>query len=147
MKQYISNSPEETRDLGFRLGKLLKSGDVVGLYGELGSGKTTMVKGIACAFSIDEKEIMSASFTIISEYDTLPPFTHIDLYRIENETELYQLGLLDYIGGDGIAVIEWAEKAGAGLHDEMIRVTLKSIGEQRREITIEGIDEKSRNNQ
>lgn len=146
MKQYISNGPDETKEIGFVLGKLLKPGDVVGLYGKLGSGKTTMVKGIARAFDIDEKEIVSASFMIISEYDTIPPFTHIDLYRIENEAELTELGLWDQTGGDSIAVIEWAEKAGAGLQDEMIRVTLKSDGKNIREITIEGIDEKNRYN-
>ncbi len=91
MKKHISNGPNDTKAVGFRLGKLLRSGDVVGLYGELGAGKTTMVKGIASAFGIDEREIVSASFTILTEYDTSPPFTHIDLYRIEKEDELDKL--------------------------------------------------------
>jgi len=71
----LSNSPDETKDIGFRLGRLLKAGDIVGLYGDLGAGKTTMVKGIAKAVGIDEREIVSASFTIIAEYETDPPLS------------------------------------------------------------------------
>jgi tRNA threonylcarbamoyladenosine biosynthesis protein TsaE len=146
VKKYISKGPEETKNIGFRLGERLKPGDVVGLYGELGTGKTTMVKGIARAFGIDEREVMSASFTIISEYATKPVFAHIDLYRIEDASELSGIGLWDQIGGDGISVIEWPEKAGKLLPGDMIRVMLKSINEQSREITIEGIYENDRDN-
>lgn len=146
VKKHISKGPEETKNIGFRLGKRLKPGDVVGLYGELGSGKTTMVKGIAAAFGIDEREVMSASFTIISEYVTKPVFAHIDLYRIEDASELSGIGLWDQIGGDGISVIEWPEKAEKFLPGDMVRVMLKSINEQVREITIEGINENDRDN-
>jgi len=146
MQKYISRSPHETIDIGFRLGKRLKSGDVVGLYGELGAGKTTMVKGIARAFGIDEREIVSASFTIIAEYNTTPPFSHIDLYRIKKDDEFAELGLWDHIGEDSISVIEWAEKAEKGLPEDIIRVRLKPIDEHMREITIEGEDEKNWDN-
>ena len=144
--KYISKGPDETKDIGFNLGKLLKPGDVVGLYGELGAGKTTMVKGIANALGINEREIVSASFTIIADYDTIPRFSHIDLYRLEKDAEISELGLWDQIGGDGISVIEWAEKADRVLPEDMIRVRLKSVGEHMREITIEGRNEKSRDN-
>src|SRR4030042_6548932 len=144
--KYISKGPDETKDIGFNLGKLLKPGDVVGLYGELGAGKTTMVKGIASALGINEREIVSASFTIIAEYDTIPSFSHIDLYRIEKDVEISELGLWDQIGGDSISVIEWAEKAERVLPEDMIRVRLKSVGEHMREIKIEGRDEKGRAN-
>jgi tRNA threonylcarbamoyladenosine biosynthesis protein TsaE len=146
MKKYISRSPYETIDIGFRLGKSLRSGDVIGLYGELGAGKTTMVKGIARAFGIDDREIVSASFTIIAEYHTTPPFSHIDLYRIEKDDELAELGLWDHIGEDSVSVIEWAEKAEKGLPEDIIKVRLKSIDEHMREITIEGEDEKNWDN-
>ncbi len=144
--KYISKGPDETKDIGFRLGRLLRPGDVVGLYGELGAGKTTMVKGIASALGIDEREIVSASFTIIAEYNTIPPFFHVDLYRIEKYDELTELGLWDQIGDDSISVIEWAEKAEKGLPEDTIKVKLKSIGEDIREITIEDRDEKNRDN-
>ena len=146
MTKYISKGPDETRDIGFMLGRLLKRGDVVGLYGELGSGKTTMAKGIGKALGIDEKDIVSASFTIIAEYDVIPRFCHIDLYRIEKKSELDELGLRDQLGNDGISVIEWAEKADGELPEDMIKVRLKSVGGNIREIAIEGLDEKNRDN-
>jgi len=146
VKTYISNGPDETKEIGFRLGSLLRPGDVVGLYGELASGKTTLVKGIAKAFGIEDKDIVSASFTIITEYNTTPPFSHMDLYRIEKDTELDEVGFWDHIRGDGISVIEWAEKAERGLPEEMIKIRLKSLNGEIREITIEGKDAKDWDN-
>jgi len=146
MKRFTSTAPDETKEIGFRLGRLLRPGDVVALYGELGSGKTTMVKGIAKAFGIQEKDIVSASFTIIVEYDTVPPFSHIDLYRIEREEELDDMGLWNQMGRDGISVIEWAEKAERGLPEETIKVRLNPVDENTREIIVEGRNEKDWNN-
>jgi tRNA threonylcarbamoyladenosine biosynthesis protein TsaE len=146
IKKFITNSPDETKEIGLRLGRFLKPGDVVGLCGELGSGKTTFIKGIARALGIENKDIASASFTIIAEYNTKPPFFHIDLYRIEKDTELDALGFWDQIGGDGISVIEWAEKAGKRLPEETIKVYLKSLGDDKREIIIEGRNEQNWDN-
>jgi len=146
LRKYISKSPDDTKEIGFKLGKLLRAGDVVGLFGELGSGKTTLVKGLAKAFGIEERDIMSASFTIISEYDTTPPFLHIDLYRIERDSELDEVGFWDHMLGDGIAVIEWADRAGKNVPEEMIKIRLKFLSEEIREITVEGKDAKDRDN-
>jgi tRNA threonylcarbamoyladenosine biosynthesis protein TsaE len=146
VKKYISKGSDETKEIGFRLGRLLGPGDIVGLYGELGSGKTTLVKGIARAFGIEDRDIVSASFTIITQYSTKPPFSHIDLYRIEKTTELDDIGFWDQIKGDGISVIEWAEKTEGRLLDEIIKVKLKSLNEEMREITIEVKDEKDWHN-
>jgi tRNA threonylcarbamoyladenosine biosynthesis protein TsaE len=146
MGKFISSSPDETKDIGFRLGKLLRPGDVVALYGELGSGKTTMVKGIANAFDIEEREIVSASFTIITEYDSTPPFSHIDLYRIEKDSELDEIGLWEQIKGNGISVIEWAEKAERWLPEDVIKVRLRSTDNTMREVIIEGNNEKNWDN-
>jgi tRNA threonylcarbamoyladenosine biosynthesis protein TsaE len=143
---FTSNSPDDTKTIGFRLGKLLKPGNIVGLYGELGSGKTIFVKGIARALGIHEREIMSASFTIIAEYNTVPHFSHIDLYRIEKGSELEELGLWDHIGYDTVSVIEWAEKVEQELPDDTVRVRFRSLGDNMREITIEGKNEKNWNN-
>ncbi len=139
--KYISEGPHETIEIGFWLGKVLKPGDVVGLYGELGAGKTTMVKGIARAFGLNERDIISASFTMIAEYDTNPPFIHVDLYRIQNYSELEELGLRDYLNEDNILVIEWAEKAEKDISDDLIKVRINAISESVREIIIEGIHE------
>ncbi len=138
-RKYISKSDVETIEIGFRLGKTLKPGDVVGLYGELGAGKTTMIKGIAKAFGLNERDILSASFTIIADYNTNPPFIHVDLYRIRNYSELEELGLWDYLKGDNILVIEWAEKLEKELSGNLIKVKIKSINENMREIIIEGV--------
>ena len=145
-RKFISKSPDETKEIGFRLGKLLKPGNVVGLFGELGSGKTTLVKGLAKAFGIEERDIVSASFTVISEYDTSPPFFHIDLYRIEKVSELDEIGFRDYLWGDGVSVVEWADKAETIFPEEMIKIKLKSLNEEMREIIIEGKDAKDWDN-
>jgi tRNA threonylcarbamoyladenosine biosynthesis protein TsaE len=145
----LSNGPEETFRHGFALGKRLRKGDTVCLFGELGAGKTTFVKGIASALGIPEREITSASFTIIAEYTALihdvpVPFYHIDLYRIQGAAELDSLGIDEYIGRDGIAVIEWAERL-----DEVegaTAVTFTVMDGDRREISIEGADETVRDN-
>jgi tRNA threonylcarbamoyladenosine biosynthesis protein TsaE len=133
-----SNSEEETKVIGRKLGKRLKRGDVVCLYGELGSGKTTMVKGIAKSLGINERDITSASFTIIAEHDARIPLYHIDLYRIA-PGEAKDLGLEEYIGKDGISVIEWAEYAESEVPDTSINVRLYYVGDNSREIEIEDI--------
>jgi tRNA threonylcarbamoyladenosine biosynthesis protein TsaE len=135
----LSKSDDETRDLGRKLGKRLKRGDVVCLYGELGSGKTMMVKGIASAFGINERDITSASFTIIAEYDAGVPFYHIDLYRVA-AGKVSELGLREYLGGDGISVIEWAERAEGEIPDNSIKVSLNYADDNIREIEITGIE-------
>jgi tRNA threonylcarbamoyladenosine biosynthesis protein TsaE len=142
----VSNDPDETEQAGYELGKRLKAGDVVALYGDLGTGKTTMVKGIARAFGIAGRDVMSASFTIIAEHDTVPAFFHIDLYRVEKEEEVDGTGIWDCLGRDSVAVIEWAEKLGASAAG-FIRVRLKDMGDNRREIYIEGFNEENRHNQ
>lgn len=142
----ISKSPGETKEIGKKLGRILKPGDVIGLIGNLGAGKTIMVKGIAEAFGIDEKNIISPSFTIIAEYETKPPLIHIDLYRIEREDEFYDLGIESFIGNDNIIIIEWAEKAKAHLPENVIKIYIHYIDEKNREIILEGINEKDWDN-
>jgi tRNA threonylcarbamoyladenosine biosynthesis protein TsaE len=134
-----SNSDAETRAIGHRLGEHLKPGDVVCLYGDLGAGKTTMVKGIASAFHINERDITSASFTIIAEYNVSVPFYHIDLYRLTPD-EVPELGLRDYLGADSIAVIEWAERAEGEIPEQSVRVMLDHKEDDTREIEIKGIN-------
>lgn len=145
----LSKGPEETSAFGSRLSHLLKKGDTVCLYGDLGAGKTTFVKGIASGLGIPERDVTSASFTIIAEYrgtlrNTPIPFYHIDLYRIGNASELDSIGIEGYIGRDGIAVVEWAERL--GIADDFISVRFAVISEREREIIIEGIDEKDWHN-
>lgn len=133
----ISNSEEETKNIGKELGRDLKAGDTVCLYGGLGSGKTTFIKGIADALAIPQREITSASFIIVSEHNGDIPLYHIDLYRIEDEKDLETTGIYDYIDGDGITVIEWAEKLPP--IEDSIKVRINILSEDKREIIIERI--------
>jgi len=137
--KFLSSGPDETKDLGRKLGKKLKRGDVVCLYGELGSGKTVMVKGIASVFGINERDITSASFTIIAEYDADVPFYHIDLYRV-TAGKSSELGLREYLGGNGISVIEWAERAEDEIPEDSIKVSLNYKSDDIREIEITGME-------
>ena len=133
-----SKNEGETISLGQRMGQKLKPGDVVCLYGELGAGKTTITKGIASSFGIKKRDITSASYTIIAEYDGDIPFYHIDLYRLING-EVSELGLHEYFHSDGISVIEWAEKASSEIPDNCIKVKISHTGDDLREIELEGL--------
>ena len=122
-----SDSAEATRELGFRMGRELKSGDVVALEGPLGAGKTVFVQGLAGALGITEA-VSSPTFTIISEYRGLMTLYHMDLYRLNTPEEFAFLGVEEIIEGDGITVVEWGEKAGDELPERSIRVNI-TIGD------------------
>src|SRR5271169_6050789 len=96
----ITGSPRETELTGFKLGTFLKSSELIKtvmLHGDLGSGKTTLIKGIASAFGIPERDVRSASFVMVAEYETSPPFYHIDLYRLESPEAVDAAGVWEYI--------------------------------------------------
>jgi len=138
----IAGSPEDTEHTGFRLGIFLKSSDLIRtvmLYGDLGVGKTTMIKGIASAFGIAKRDVGSASFVMVAEYETLPHFYHIDLYRLENPEDVDAAGIWEYIDTGGVAVIEWAERL-ACMPDNAIKVHITQLADQQREIIIDGVD-------
>jgi len=99
----------ETRRLGALLGRLLRAGDVVLLTGPLGAGKTAFAQGVGAGLGV-AGTINSPTFTILKEYAGRLPLHHFDLYRIEDPAELFALGFEDYFGGDGVAVVEWAER-------------------------------------
>ncbi len=141
-----SKGPDDTEEIGLKLGKVLRAGQVVALYGDLGAGKTTLVKGIAGAFGIDRRDVTSASYTIIAEYGSSPPFYHIDLYRIDEGADLDGTGIWDCLGSNSVAVIEWAEKLGDMHSENLISVHMAEKGNCLREISIEGIDEKDWHN-
>jgi tRNA threonylcarbamoyladenosine biosynthesis protein TsaE len=107
-----SESVERTRRLGALLGRLLARGDVVLLHGELGAGKTAFTQGIGRGLGV-AAVVNSPTFTILKEYAGRLPLYHFDLYRIEDSGELEALGFADYFAGDGVSVIEWAERGEA----------------------------------
>jgi len=136
---FISHSEEQTRRVGARLGELLQSGDLVCLEGELGTGKTCLTQGIGRGLGIKEP-IVSPSFTLINEYhppSPSPAFYHIDLYRlVDPVAEARALGLEEYLFGDGICVIEWAERIKELLPPERLWITLRHIDRTKRGILI-----------
>ncbi len=140
---FITNNLRETQKLAESLVKRLDKGDVVALYGNLGSGKTTFVQGLARGFGI-RKRIISPTFIIVrtykigSKYQVLDikHFYHIDLYRIEGKKDLRGLGIEEIINGKDIVVIEWAEKMQNLLPKKRWDVKFEDLGDSRRKITI-----------
>lgn len=135
----VTNCPEETRALGERLAEQLQAGDVVVLEGELGAGKSELARGIAGGIGVTET-VTSPSFTILNVYESgRCPLYHFDWYRLESAEELYELGMDEYLGGDGIAIVEWAERCPEAVPDDAIRISLDVTGEQTRRIRIFGL--------
>ena len=132
----VTNSAAETRNLGEQLAKRLQPGDVVLLRGELGAGKSELTRGIARGIGVTET-VTSPSFTILNVYESgRCPLYHFDWYRLESAEELYELGMDEYLGGDGIAVVEWAERCPEAVPEKVIRISLEVTGEEQRRICV-----------
>ena len=121
--QYISTSPEATRDLARRLAGCLVAGDVVLLQGDLGAGKTEFVKGLSEGFRVTAG-VTSPTFTLLNIYQGTVPVYHFDLYRLEEPGELDNIGFAEFLGGDGVAVIEWPDRFPAEMPAEYIKVEI-----------------------
>jgi tRNA threonylcarbamoyladenosine biosynthesis protein TsaE len=134
MFSVITSSPEQTWEIGRLLGILLKAGDMVCLYGDLGAGKTNFAYGIARGLDVQEQYITSPTFTFVNEYQGRLPLYHLDLYRLKGPEELENIGFDDYIESDGVTVIEWAERAADELPAESLSVYLTAVDEKSREI-------------
>ncbi len=135
----ISHSPEQTKNIGKEIGKIAFRGSVIALCGELGSGKTVFVKGLAEGLEVDSF-VTSPTFVIINEYSGKLPLYHFDVYRLKAE-DLYELGYEEYFYGDGVTVIEWACKINNLLPDEHLRVEFEYINESERQISLIGYGE------
>ena len=125
-KRYISNSFEETCNLGQNLSKRVKSGDIILLYGDLGSGKTTFVKGFLKGFDYSF-DVTSPTFSLINEYDAVQKVIHIDCYREKNINRWINLGIIDYFNDSSIVIIEWPEILNDILPDNVIRVKFSNV--------------------
>ena len=131
-----TNHPDDTLGLGEELGKLLRPGDVVALFGDLGAGKTTLTKGIAAGMGV-AADVHSPTFTLIHEHPGRVPLYHVDLYRLEREEEVADIGIEEYVHGDGVTVIEWADRMRSLLPEDRLDVTMRIVGDCRREMTFE----------
>lgn len=135
----LTQSVTETLQLGKRMGRLLRSGEVVALTGELGSGKTHFIKGLAAGIGVERPDyITSPSFTLIHEYIGRIPFYHIDLFRLAAEEEAEELGLEDYLGRKGVTAVEWADRIPTLLPKELLWINLRYLGPSIRSIQIVG---------
>jgi tRNA threonylcarbamoyladenosine biosynthesis protein TsaE len=140
---FQTSSTSETIRTGKRLGRLLLPGHVVALIGELGSGKTRFIKGLAEGVGIGKSiYISSPSFTLINEYPGKIPFYHIDLFRLTSEMEAEGLGLEEYFQGNGITAIEWADRIPSLLPNELLLVKIHYTGERSRSLELIGKGER-----
>lgn len=135
-RAYITRSPEETETLGEELSKGFSAGERVALVGELGAGKTRLIRGVAKGFG-SRGFVKSPSFTIINIYEGgRLPLYHIDLYRIERAEDLHSAGLEEFIYGNGVSVIEWADRLPALMEECEWVIELSHKGESEREIKV-----------
>ncbi len=138
--RFESRSPEETRRIGEALGARLGSGDVIACIGELGAGKTCFLQGVLQGLGVLEP-VTSPTFVLINQYQGRLSVYHLDAYRTESLTEILDLGVEEIFWGEGVTVIEWGEKLLPLLPPHAIVVRIEGLGEEPREIVIEGSPE------
>jgi len=132
--EMVSNSAGQTRNIGMKLGKSAAAGDVLLLVGPLGAGKTCLTQGIARGLGIHEYTA-SPSFVLVREYQGKLPLYHIDLYRLDKIEEVTQLGLDDYLYGNGVCVVEWADKGLSVLPEEHLLVEMQIVSPMKRKLS------------
>ena len=132
----LTHSQEETRAYGARLAGCLQPGDVLALEGDLGAGKSELTRGIARGLGIDGP-IPSPTFTILCVYDQgRIPLYHFDFYRVQSPEEIYEMGMDEYLGGDGIAVVEWPWVVEEVIPARRLRVIIRALDENTRDIEL-----------
>ncbi len=137
-------SHDETIKLGACMGDQLSPGLTLGLVGQLGTGKTALVKGIAKGNNIpDHQQVTSPTFTLINEYTGRVPMYHLDAYRLKNPGELVALGIDEMIAGDATVIVEWADRVISILPADMVWIEITSTGEQTRTFHLRGLGEQA----
>ena len=135
--QVSTNSSEETQALGQKIGAIAEAGTVIGLTGDLGSGKTVLVQGLAKGLAVpDDYYITSPSYTLINEYPGRLPLFHIDLYRIGTIEEVEDIGLLDIVHKDNIVAIEWANRVQPDLLSDHMAIRIEVFNATSRKIDL-----------
>jgi tRNA threonylcarbamoyladenosine biosynthesis protein TsaE len=131
-----SRSVEETIEIGKKFAEKLSIGDVICLEGDLGAGKTHFVKGVAEFFNINADKVSSPTFTLINEYPGEIPIYHFDCYRLETEQQALEIGVEEYLYGDGISIIEWPSKIKGLIPKDAIQIEIKHLDSSKRSINI-----------
>ena len=138
MSVYITNSPEETEELGLKLAKSLKGGEVVAFRGGLGMGKTCFTRGLARGLGF-KGDVTSPTFALINEYiGGRLPLYHFDMYRISGWEDLYSTGFFDYIEQGGVIAAEWSQNIENALPESTVTVTFVRLDDNKREVTVNG---------
>ena len=134
---YLTNSPEQTEEVGAALSKVLSPGTVIAYRGDLGAGKTAFTRGLARGLGVADP-VTSPTYTIVNEYlGGRMPLFHFDMYRLHSADDLWDIGWEDYLERGGICAVEWSENVADAMEDA-ITVTIEKLGEESRRITIEG---------
>jgi tRNA threonylcarbamoyladenosine biosynthesis protein TsaE len=134
--EFISKSPEETMKIGMELARSLPVPGVILLRGDLGTGKTTLTRGIAQGLGLKDPSLVnSPSFTLINVYQGSCPIYHVDLYRLHGARDLYSIGLDDFLGKEGVTIVEWSERLAFSL-EGAIEIELKDAGDDQRKLRI-----------
>lgn len=140
----VSTSRQHTDRLGQVIGRVLRGGETIALYGPLGAGKTALVRGIAQGLGASSMAVTSPTFVVIHEYDQgRLPLAHVDLYRIRSPRELESTGLVEYFSGQTVTAIEWADKGLAALPQDRIEITLNHRAARSRMIQVRAAGPKS----
>ncbi|MFC1704584.1 tRNA (adenosine(37)-N6)-threonylcarbamoyltransferase complex ATPase subunit type 1 TsaE [Candidatus Omnitrophota bacterium] len=126
-----THSPQETIALGKKMARKLRKNDVIALYGELGSGKTTFTKGIAQGLGITRQTVNSPSFVLLKEYKGRLPLYHFDFYRTINPQEIFNIGFQEIVSAEGVTVIEWSERIEPYLPQDHLKITFVYKGSNR----------------
>lgn len=134
--KYHTLSDQETINLGRKLGSVLEEGDVIAMAGELGSGKTWFAKGVGSGLGVPEESVItSPSFALVNEYKGRCPFLHMDIYRLEEVSDFLSAGLDEYFYGNGVVVVEWADRWPSILPEWRLEVKFEIVDDQTRAIT------------
>ncbi|MDR4509648.1 MAG: tRNA (adenosine(37)-N6)-threonylcarbamoyltransferase complex ATPase subunit type 1 TsaE [Candidatus Brocadiaceae bacterium] len=132
-----SSCEDETITIGERVGMLLEPGNVIALIGELGAGKTTMVKGIVQGLGIqDRRQVKSPTFSLVYEYNGRMPIYHFDAYRLKDAAEMFQIGSDEMVFGHGVSIVEWADNVRECLPEEYLQITLTALSRTERSIEV-----------
>ncbi|MCA9081502.1 MAG: tRNA (adenosine(37)-N6)-threonylcarbamoyltransferase complex ATPase subunit type 1 TsaE [Planctomycetaceae bacterium] len=131
----LSNSVEQTQQWGASLAPLLSAGDVVGLDGDLGAGKTHFVQGLVAAMGLRTEDVTSPTFSLIQEYPTPIPVCHLDAYRLRDVDEFLELGVDELLGGDCICLIEWASRVAEVLPQDRLSLQIEVLDESQRRLS------------
>ena len=142
--EFKTVTPEDMMNVGKKIGMLLKSGDTILLYGELGSGKSTLVKGIAEVLGVKETA-NSPTFTLMNVYDikkdNIKKLVHVDTYRLKDQQDLEDIGIDEYMRDENsVCIFEWPDKLGNLMQDKNpIKITIEYLDKERRKILVEGV--------